>query len=414
MKEPTTQKILRTSRPSKDGTFPICLRVTYQRVSRLYQTSKNMSEEDFAKMQIEKERKRKGQEHLAETYNFLYEFENKAIEIISSLKPFSFDAFKKAMYPSQQEEKETPQDVYGYFEMYIKQLEAEKRIKTAISYKNAYHSFKAYRKKLGFEECDKEFLRAYQAYMVAQGKSLTTIGIYTRSLRAIFHLAIQDKTITLETYPFGKGKYQTPKGDKRKIHNIALKKEEIDKIKAYQPVSPSEQFAKDFFLFTYYGNGLNFKDIALLKFKNLDLENEEITFIRSKTKKSAETPPSITIDLTPTIIEIIERNKNKIEEAENYIFPIIDKNISSERQVAVISQKIKNINQSLNRIAKKLGIEKHITTYTARHTFATILKNSGESTELISEKLGHSSLKTTQEYFGKFEKEQRKQAMDKL
>ena len=79
--------------------------------------------------------------------------------------------------------------------------------------------------------------------------------------------------------------------------------------------------------------------------------------------------------------------------------------MTAERERKVFQQVTKNVNKHMKRIAKELGLNKEVTTYFARHSFATVLRNSGVSTEFISEALGHSSMKTTQSYLAGFEQE---------
>jgi integrase/recombinase XerD len=68
----------------------------------------------------------------------------------------------------------------------------------------------------------------------------------------------------------------------------------------------------------------------------------------------------------------------------------------------------------MGKIRKKLGIEKKVTTYVARHTFSTVMKRSGASTEFIQEALGHTNIKTTENYLDSFEKEVKKEFASKL
>ena len=64
--------------------------------------------------------------------------------------------------------------------------------------------------------------------------------------------------------------------------------------------------------------------------------------------------------------------------------------------------------------SSKLGINKKGTTYVARHTFSTVLKHSGVSTEFIQEALGHTDIKTTENYLDNFEKETKKELAKRL
>ncbi len=77
--------------------------------------------------------------------------------------------------------------------------------------------------------------------------------------------------------------------------------------------------------------------------------------------------------------------------------------MSEERKLSISKQQIKNINKWMKRIALELEFDVIPTFYYARHTYATILRNSGASIDYISEALGHNSTKTTQNYLDSFE-----------
>ena len=111
---------------------------------------------------------------------------------------------------------------------------------------------------------------------------------------------------------------------------------------------------------------------------------------------------------------IINRWGNKERAKDNYVFDVLEKGISPEREQRLIQQFTKMVNKYLAQVAEKVGIEKPVTTYYARHSFATILRNSGAPTAFISESLGHSNLKTTEHYLDSFEKKVRKTWSAKL
>ena len=98
--------------------------------------------------------------------------------------------------------------------------------------------------------------------MLQHGNSITTIGIYLRALRAIYNNAIVEVEVNAELYPFGKRRYQIPSG--RNLKN-ALTLAEIDKIFSYEPATEYEGRARDLWVFSHLCNGINVKDIALLK-----------------------------------------------------------------------------------------------------------------------------------------------------
>ena len=151
---------------------------------------------------------------------------------------------------------------------------------------------------------------------------------------------------------------------------------------------PNEQIAKDYWFFSYFENGINLKDIANLRYKNFD--GEFITFERVKTEHSLRNEPKvITIFVTDKMKQIIERLGNKDKSPNNYMFPILEKGLTYLRQYELIANFVSVINDWMKRIKNDLGIEKKVTTYVARHSFSTVLKRSGASTEYIQEAPGH-------------------------
>jgi site-specific recombinase XerD len=96
------------------------------------------------------------------------------------------------------------------------------------------------------------------------------------------------------------------------------------------------------------------------------------------------------------------------------MFPVLNENLSPERERQLIKQLNDVINANMKTIAKSVGLNEVVTTYAARHSFATILQRSGASTEFISEALGHSNVKTTQSYLAGFEDKSKKEMVKVL
>jgi integrase len=289
-------------------------------------------------------------------------------------------------------------------EAYVAKLRDEERIGTANSYNAALSSIKRYLEytkntKLLFEDLDVEWLNNYERYLLSTGISNSTIGIYMRSFRTIVNIGIENGFFNRESYPFGKRKYIIPAS--RNIKK-ALKKQDISAIFLYIPISTQEEKAKDLWMFSYLCSGINVKDICHLQYKNID--KDSISFIRAKTvntKKKDNKP--IRIILNPQIKEIIQKWALPSLNPEDYVFGFINENDTAYKKDAKVKFIITFINKYMKRIGVNLGIAQPITSYTARHSFATILKNSGVPTEYISESLGHASLQTTAIYLASFE-----------
>ena len=297
------------------------------------------------------------------------------------------------------------------FDSYISELKENGQIGSAISYSCACVSLHKFKVGLKFEHLTPEFLRNYERWFIAQGNSITTVGIYLRSLRAIINVAIQDEMMNFKDYPFGKRKYIIPTS--RNIKK-ALSLEEIAKIYHYQaePLSVKDM-CRDYWIFIYLCNGLNVKDLCLLTYKNV--VGDFIIFNRAKTNRSRRSNPEpIRIALKEDSKRIIAKWGQHQFSPDTYIFPHLKIGMTLQKQRDTIALLIHLINEHMKQIAVQLEIHKPITTYYARHSFATILKNSGVSTEFISEALGHTSLETTKNYLAGFEQDAIRKVTDVL
>ena len=168
------------------------------------------------------------------------------------------------------------------------------------------------------------------------------------------------------------------------------------------------QLARDIFLFSYFGAGINFSDIALLRY--CDISEGRIRYIRKKTGKEISFP------LSDAGKEIIRKYSRPDATNTDYIFPILDRKIhrTEMQRKNRIHKVIGKVNPCLAEIGKMAGLETHLTTYVARHTFATVLKRSGVNIAIISESMGHSDISTTQIYLDSFENSQIDEAMKNL
>ena len=290
-----------------------------------------------------------------------------------------------------------------YYLTYINNLKNEKRIRYAGMYEISYNSFLKFNKHLDipFSDIDVGWLKRYEAWGKAQNLSVSTISTRLRHLRAVFNLALSEHAIKSECYPFNI--YKVSKLNKTTAKR-ALTKADVRKIMAYEGSTPMERLALDVFIFSYLCAGINFIDMAKLTYSNI--QDGQITYYREKTKKL------IIVPLQKQAMQIIEKyNDGK----SNFIFPILSGFHKSQVQIANRLHKVlAKINKHLKEIGVKLNLPIPLTTYVARHSFATVLKRAGVSTSIISESLGHSSEKITQVYLDSFDKEQMNTAMQAL
>jgi integrase len=382
---------------SKGNKFATKLRVTYNRQQKYYFLREHLTVKQWESIQGNRAR---GEFKKLGVYFKI--METRANDLIRDLHPFTFDIFEYRYFSR-------PVDHSNFLDImqeYIDRLLEEERIGSARCYETALRSIKRFatnnkKKKIYFEDITVEWLNRYEKWMIGNGNSPSTVGIYTRNIRAIINVGIERRLLNRESYPFGRNKYIIPVS--RNVKK-ALKLEEIKKIFDYEPITEAEEQAKDIWMFSYLCNGANIKDICLLRYK--DIDEDSIQFIRAKTvntRKSDIKP--IRVLLLPEIKTIIRKWGGQTLDPNAYVFGFIKPDSTALYIDDRVHDITRLINKYMKRIGKKLELSQSCTTYTARHSFATVLKNKGISTEFISESLGHSSLSTTAHYLGSFEDE---------
>lgn len=385
----TVSFFLDASRPNQENKCLIKLNIYQRPHKKRYATIYHATPEEWKKLNGSNLR----DEELKKIKKGLKDIETKAEKVISKITPFSFVAFEEAFFNKEAASHST--SLKYWFDRYIKQLNQTDQVGTAISYNTTLNSITAFRKNLSLHDITPTLLHDYEHHLLTDGKSVSTVGIYMRQLRAIINQAIDANVISSDKYPFKK--YQIPAG--RNIKK-ALNEEELNKLLNYQPLTAELQKAIDFWLFSYLCNGMNFADIIELKPGNIS--GNYLHFIRAKTKRTKKKDlRPIRVGLNARAVEIINRQKNTNPD-NPYLFPVLEAGLTAVTTKHRCQRFIKWVNARMEIIRKELKIEQKIGTYSARHSFSTVLKRKGVSTEYIKESLGHSSLVTTENYLDSF------------
>jgi integrase len=404
---------LDTHNPNKEGKFSLRIKVTHNRKRNYVKTGLFLSQEEYDEVMKDKP---KGDFKVIR--KSLDDILTHAKKIVMDMDRFEAETFKKLFYGK--EDNDSPTNIFTYLENEIQMLKSEGRISTANSFTCSLQALKKFtgKDKLLFDEITPKLLNDFEKYFINKGRSITTVGIYLKNIRKLFNKASSSNLISKELYPFGRNKYQIPASNNIKK---ALSRDEIHKLLSYQPLQTSlwENIALDFYVFSYLCSGMNPKDILKLKWQDIDLQNGDIIFVRSKTASTSKKnlkPVTVYLEGTPLdkIKSIIEKYGEKSQNPKDFVFPYLAQVKTPERERATVNQFVKQCNKYLKRIAKNLNIDKKITTYTARHSFATMLKNSNVSVEAISEMLGHKDIKTTESYLNSFEKDTKRKASNLL
>lgn len=240
---------------------------------------------------------------------------------------------------------------------------------------------------INFYEITTEFLFKYETFMRSNGNSDGTIGIRMRTLRSVINKAIASGLIPESYYPFKKYKIKIGRSGN---HKEILTADEIEKLKQYESDFPSIEFARDIFLFSYFSRGINFVDLIQLKASNMS--GQSFTYSRSKTKAI------VTFKLNNRSSEILRKYRSSNPRAP-FVFDLLQKTNPKKNTIDNFKKKkLKEVNRNLKIIMSDLGIDKNITYYCARHSFATQLKFNNISIEIIREALGHKDIKSTMSY----------------
>jgi site-specific recombinase XerD len=170
--------------------------------------------------------------------------------------------------------------------------------------------------------------------------------------------------------------------------------------------------AKDFWFFSYACNGINFKDMLNLQYKNI--EKDTLTFVRAKTANTNKSKEPVRVHLNDYLLSVIEKYGNKDKSPRSLIFPILNEIKNPTEKKRKLQNFTRLVNQHILNYAKSVGIDDKVSSYWARHSFATNAINSGASMEFVSEALSHSNLNTTKAYFAGFEDEKKKEISNKL
>jgi len=404
--------VLDKRRKKADGKYPVKLRVFTKvpRKQKLYGTKFNFTEKEFDSIW----KTDKPRTDVKKMRAKLFETEKNADEIAEKINPFSFETFEKRLF----RKKSDVSTLAYHYKAAIDEYLSREQIGTANNYRDSLRSFEMYLEhlernieSLTFYDITENWLKDYEYYMLeVKGRSVSTLGFYLRPLRALFNKAIEEEDIEAAYYPFGKRKYQIPK--KRAVKK-ALTLSQLKTLYESVPENEIQEKTKDFWFFSYLCYGMNMKDIVSLKWKNVKYDS--LSFYRAKTKLTSKKDlKEIVVPITDPIRVIIEKHGVKSENGDDYVFPILESHLSSIEKQKRLKDFTRFVNQHLKKIAKANELPPEISTYWARHTFATNSIRKGVSMEFIQESLGHSDLNTTKDYFAGFENASKRKVSEGL
>lgn len=274
-----------------------------------------------------------------------------------------------------------------YINAQIERKQELKKVGMAAAYKSTRSSLAKF---IGcpdvrMSEVDLAFVRRYEDFLYSNGASGNTVSYYLRNLRSLYNQAVTDGYHPRGEYPFAKAQTRLAKTVKR-----ALSRTDMQNLADLNLENePELEFTRDLYLFSFYAQGMAFVDIVLLK--KTDICNGVLTYSRHKSKQL------IRIVVTPQMQGVIDKYNTENE----YLFPIISGEYASGYQKYRLA--LGRINRHLKKIAVVADIKVPLTTYTARHTWATLARDYGAPISMISAGLGHTSEEMTRVYLKDFD-----------
>ena len=262
------------------------------------------------------------------------------------------------------------QSVDKFILQYIDTLLEEGKQSTAASYTSGLYSLLRFcsLRKINFKDIDYVFVTDYIHYLRMRGISENSIHMYLSNFRAVYNKARKQGIRVCGENPFAGLNVRRQETVKR-----ALSKEEIALIaSADLRRYPQLEAARDLFMFSFYCRGMSFVDVIRLKHDGI--VRDTIFYTRSKTGQRLQ------IGLLPAMKEIIEKYRT----SGPYIFPYIHGQ-SPRDAYTQYRYSLGTVNRYLKRLGTLLNIGIPLTTYVARHSWATIAKNEGIPLSLISE-----------------------------
>lgn len=275
--------------------------------------------------------------------------------------------------------------VFTFLQEQAEKKEQMLRMGTAKTYVNAYRRFRDFRNgmDLAFDELTPDMIERYDAWLRNRSLKTNSIRFYLRTLNTLLCKAVIEGLLEPDRRLFGRVRLSYVATIKRAISEHELKA--IARLPL--PRDSSMALARDIFMFSFYTRGMSFVDMAFLK--KTDLKGRLLEYCRKKTNQH------LSIAWERALQTIVDRYAHLTKDT-SYMLPVIRAEDGTEYQQ--YRRMHENVNWALRIIGERAGLRIRLTTYVARHTWASIARNMNFSIAIISEGMGHRSYRTTQVY----------------
>jgi site-specific recombinase XerD len=374
--------VLNTCRKNKNGKYPLVIQIINERKKTLIYTPYQLTEDCFDK-NSGMVKVKNGNLYDDEVCKYIIQASHRLKCIIEDMKKNEIELSLNCIV-SHYKIKQNEENILFFMEALIKKMESEGRTGTANAYRSVLNCLVRFLypdNDIFFCKITIEWVDDFIGYLKRMNLKINTINFYIRILRAVYNKALDERVFNIKTLsPFHNMMLKKVNTSKRAIDRIYIQRI----CNANLLHDPELELARDLFLFSFYCRGMPFVDMAYLKYSSIS--NGSIYYFRSKTKQLLQ------VKIVPPLNELITKYANDSE----YILPIINRN-----DLPVYTQYrsgLRRHNNNLKRLSIFLDLPVLLTSYVARHSWATIAKFSGIPVAVISEALGHSSESITYTY----------------
>lgn len=387
----TVRVVLNKDRVKKHGDYALVIQIIHKRVKRVIYTPYKLKETEFNSLTqkaVYTDGIRYTRKQIKEINDYVSQKREEITHLITTISANDIH-FTTTDVVTKYHMDQNDKYLVTYTERLIEKKKSADKMGSARGFLSTLRSLNRFigARAVEFRDIDYHFVRSYEEYLVKTNVTQNTVSFYMRNFRTIYNMAYDDGVEMDDKSAFRKVKIKITKTTKR-----ALKQEVIAKISLLDlNDNPVLEKARDLFMFSFYTRGMSFVDIIYLR--HTDVVDGVIYYRRHKTNQSLE------IAVTKPLGKIIE----KYNTDPTYVLPFINEydhpDLYKRYQTTYGC-----IYRALRVLQTQLDLNTPLTTYVARHSWATIAKEQGVPITVISEGLGHTSEKTTRIYLKEFDR----------
>ena len=381
--------LLNKSRMLQDGTFPLVFQLIHRRRKKLVYTPYRLYESEF---DVERGRvvfvssSVRNRKQVSEINRTLRTMEKQilacSVRLAREQGVFTVDDIVQAYRMA-----DNGLDLMAYFELLEQRKQAQNKLGMAAALHSTRMSLSLFvaGKSVCLSAVDTAFVLAYEEFLKGRGLSRNTVCYYMRNFRAVYNRA-RYEGFAAGGDPFVHMRMAPCRTMKRALDDEALRR----LLQTDFSNSPTLEMAWDLFLFSFYARGMPFVDVVYLRKSNI--QGGVITYAQRKTGQCLQ------VAMLPQLEQLVKKYDNPSE----YVFPLIS-GFEEADQYLSYRKALGWANYHLKWVGRRCGISVRLTTYVARHSWATRAKSLGVPVSVISESLGHTSERTTRIYLKEFD-----------